>query len=99
MTTYAMVAVWRMDPALAQAQQQALDERVIPFARTQPGFVQGRWTRASDGVRHIAFLEFDSAVHADAFAAIVGSEQPTGERDAAGVSNESIDVVEVIGTA
>ena len=46
MNTYAVVAVWRMDPELADAQQRGLEDRIIPFSKSQPGFVQGRWTRA-----------------------------------------------------
>jgi hypothetical protein len=88
-----------MDPSLAEVQQRGLEERIIPLSRTQPGFLQGRWTRAADGVRHIAFVEFDSADHADAFAAMVRSQEQAGEREKAGVANESLDIVEVIGAA
>jgi hypothetical protein len=88
-----------MDPALAELQQKGLEERIIPISRIQPGFVQGRWTRAADGVRHIAFVEFDSAANADAFAAMVRAEEQAVERDRAGVSNESFDILEVIGAA
>ena len=99
MSTYALVAVWRMDPALAEAQQRGLEERVIPFARSQPGFVQGRWTRGADGMRHVAFVEFDSAEHAEAFAAVVRSAAQSENQAAAGVTNESLDILEVIGAA
>jgi hypothetical protein len=98
-STFAIVAVWKMDPELADAQLRGLKERIIPMSRLQPGFVQGRWTRASDGVRHIAFVEFDSAEHADAFAAMVHSPEQADRRQEAGVTNESFDILEVIGAA
>jgi len=99
MPSHAVVAVWRMDPSLAEEQLRGLRERIIPLSRVQPGFVQGRWTRAANGVRHIAFVEFDSAEHADAFVQMVRSAERAADRQKAGVSNESIDVVEVIGAA
>lgn len=88
-----------MDPELAEDQQRGLEERIIPLTRSQPGFVQGRWTRVADGVRHIAYVEFDSAANAAAFAAAVRDPAQARARDAAGVNNESLDVLEVIGAA
>lgn len=99
MSTYALISVWRMDPARAEAQQRGLEERIIPMSRLFPGFLQGRWTRATDGERHIAFLEFETAENADAFADMVRSAESSDHREAAGVTNESMDIVEVIGAA
>lgn len=59
--------------------------------------MQGRWTRAADGVRHVAYLEFDSEAYAQKCADFVA--QPDERRAEAGVANESIEVLEVIGSA
>ena len=99
MSTYAFISVWRMDPALADAQRRGLEERIIPMSRRFPGFIQGRWGRVSDSGRHISFLEFDTLENADAFAAMVRSTESSDHREAAGVTNESMDVVEVVGAA
>lgn len=99
MSTYAVVAVWKMDPAKADLQLSELTERIIPVVRSQPGFVRGRWTRAGDDVRHVAFIEFDTEANAQSFAGFVGGNDDDGRRAAAGVVNESIDVLEVVGSA
>lgn len=98
MGSYAMVAVWKMDPAKAEQQRAGLNERIIPLVRSQPGLVQGRWTLTGDGERSVVYLEFDTEANARRFADLVASPDQGEQRDAAGVSNESIDVLEVIGS-
>jgi len=97
MSGYAMVAVWKMDPAMVELQNAVLHERIIPGVCSQPGFVQGRWTRTADKARSVVYLEFDTEANARRFADLVA--QPDDRRGEAGVERESIDVLEITGSA
>jgi antibiotic biosynthesis monooxygenase (ABM) superfamily enzyme len=96
MSRYAVVGQWTMQLAKAEEQQRELNERIVPLVRESPGFVEGRWTRQPDG-RHVSFVVFDDEASATSFAEFVRGEVIAQE--AAGVSNDSLEVYELIASA
>ena len=97
MSRYAVVGQWKMDAGRSDHQQRELETRIVPSVRATAGFVEGRWTRRSDGERHASFVVFDDEASAMRFAESVrGAAQ---HQRAAGVENESLEVYEVIASA
>ena len=96
---HAIIGVFKMDPAKTAEQRVELHERIIPTVKQLPGFVSGHWSFDPATNRHFAHVVFDSAEGAERLAAFVGSEPRRLQQKQAGVEQESLRVVEVIGDA
>lgn len=90
----AVVAVFKMDRALFAVQQRGLKERIVPFVKSQPGFVAGYWSYDHAAAKSYSFILLDTEDAARAFVETV-TRANSGPNDA-GVSLESITPVEVL---
>jgi heme-degrading monooxygenase HmoA len=97
MGKYAVVGQWTMDPSRADEQQRELNERIVPLVSASPGFLEGHWTRQPDARRHVSFVVFEDEASATSFAEFVRGEGRT--QQAAGVANDSLEVVELLASA
>jgi hypothetical protein len=96
---HAIIGVFKMDRSKTAEQRVELHERIIPMVKQLQGFVSGYWSYDPATNQHFAHVVFDSAEGAEKLAAFVGSEPRRLQGKQAGVENESLTVVEVIGDA
>jgi hypothetical protein len=89
---YAAVVRATIPGGVDEARLKNLHENVIPMISSAPGFVAGYWTDALDDVG-IGFVLFEDEAAAKA------SSPPAGTDMGAGVTIESVELREVIGTA
>jgi hypothetical protein len=89
---YAAVVRASIPGGVNDARLKNLKEQVIPMISSAPGFVAGYWTDALDDVG-IGFVVFKDEASAKA------SAPPTGTDMGEGVSIESVEIREVLGSA
>ena len=94
---YAVVGTWRMDVGRTAEQRTALEQRIVPSARSVPGFVQGYWTSAAAGGRSYSFILFDTEKAAEAFKKSV--ESNTENQARLGIERDELAVAEVVAQA
>ena len=75
--------------------REVLQQGVIPFMKSQDGFVQGTWAASRDEGTGVSMVKFDSREHADA---ALNAMRTQGQRPP-GVTIESTAVYEVEGEA
>jgi hypothetical protein len=75
---YTMVVGMVLDPARPEEVDRHLRDDVVPWARTRPGFVSGRWLRSTDNTRGAGVVVFDSAPAAEDAAASARASRPAG---------------------
>lgn len=91
---YALVSLWQLDDARYEEQQAGLRERIIPFVRQSPGFVEGYWTYNRSNGKSAGFTVLDTAEHAHDLKNAVES-QAEDQHDA-GVQLELIWIQEIM---
>jgi hypothetical protein len=95
---YAIIGVFAMDRARHAEQRVELHERIIPMVRQLPDFVSGTWSYDPKTWRHHSHIVLATAEAAEALEAMVRQNVETQGRTA-GVTLESLSVVEVLGSA
>jgi hypothetical protein len=93
---HTMVVTMKIDPSRRGDVDRHLREDVAPWARRQPGFVNGQWVRLAQGGRGLGLVVFESEEHATAAAQGPGS-QPWVEGRA--WNTESVEVFEQVASA
>ena len=93
----AILAVFDMDRALFAVQQRSLKERIVPFVKSQPGFVAGYWSYDHTTAKSYSFIVLESQEAATRFAEAVRAHN--AQPNDAGVRLESITPVEVVAEA
>ncbi|HEY5936351.1 MAG TPA: hypothetical protein VIU61_16985 [Kofleriaceae bacterium] len=93
-----IVGVFKMDPKRRAEQEVTLHERIIPMLQGLPGFVASTSSYDAARSRAHSHVIFDTAAHAEAFAAFVRGDG-LGAQHAQGVEIESLTIAEVIAQA
>ncbi len=73
---HTMIVNMTLDPAREDEVARHLRDDVAGWAKTQPGFVSGRWLRSTDRSRGVGVVTFASAEAASAAAAGPRSTPP-----------------------
>jgi hypothetical protein len=92
---FAVVGVWDIDPSKREVQQEYLEGIVAGVGRL-PGLVKGYWSDGTDPRTSHTFIVFSERDAAERFAAEVRGNLEN--QAAAGVTNVSLDLTEVIAT-
>ena len=71
-----VIVTMELDPARTAEVGRHFREDVVPWARTRPGFVSGRFLRSADGTRGMGVVVFTTPEHAEAAAAGPRSAPP-----------------------
>lgn len=96
---YAAVGVWNMEAGSWEEQQRALHEEIVPMVRQIPGFVSGYWMGDQAAGKTYTTIVWDDEAAAKRFEEFVTGAGRQGRQGEAGVSNESMTVVEVLAEA
>ena len=91
--THATVALFRMDPAMEDAQLQGLRDFIVPSVRDAPQVVTGFWSLDRSAGESVAFITFDSLESAEALAANVRNN--AANQTAVGIELLSVRVAEI----
>lgn len=97
MSTYALTAVFSMDPKRKAKLIEGLDSKVIAMVRALPGFVSGTWTWDHSTNMTYGFVVFDTEPNARALEAYLRTNAESIASDGARLERAAIG--EVIGTA
>lgn len=92
---YAVIGVWDIEPSMREEQRGYLDGIVAGVGRL-PGLVKGYWSDGTDPRTSHTFILFSERDAAEQFAADVRGN--VDNQAAAGVTNVSLDLTEVIAT-
>ncbi len=94
---HALVGIWTMDDAFADAQERLIRGEMMPLARAQPGFRSGYWMHDPEtGKDHITMV-FDSYESVSRFRALL--ESRTRQAALAGITSDILTTVEVVAEA
>ena len=96
---YAAVGVWNMAAGDWEEQQRGLHEEIVPMVRQIPGFVAGYWMGDQAAGKTYTTIVWEDEEAAQRFKGFVTGTARQGEQAEAGVSNESMIVVEVLAEA
>lgn len=94
---YAVVGTWTMAPDRWEEQLHGLHEQVVPLVRQSPGFVAAWWLGDPATGRTSSTIILEDEAAAQQFRAFV--EGNSSNRERAGVTMESLTVVEVMAQA
>jgi hypothetical protein len=92
---HAITIVTKMDVQKYSLQRKVLEERIVPLAQSQPGFVSGTWTYDRASGRAWSLVVFDSEENAARLEAIVREGAKVPSPGEFGVEIESIWMGEV----
>jgi heme-degrading monooxygenase HmoA len=95
---YGVVAVFTLDRAWDEEHRRTVEEQLIPTTRQVPGFVSGYWMSDPAQPRSHVLTIWETEEMARAFIEFVQGRRAQAEQEA-GVSYDSMTLVEVIGEA
>lgn len=96
---YAAVGVWNMEAGDWEEEQRGLHEEIVPMVRQIPGFVAGYWMGDQAASKTYTTIVWEDEEAAQRFKEFVLGAGRQGRQAEAGVSNESMTVVEVLAEA